>query len=405
MKRAGFDETKTPEETTSDGLRLVASSEVRGNISRYHQISLVITFFFFVMGVLFAQVAVAQPTNTNFSQIWLEAAPKVPELTIPSDLNQWEHDRTQIRAQLWKLLGDLPPKPKVPVVKTLWREDKGDYVLEKFQFDNGAGATVPGYIFLPKNVTGKAPAILYNHWHGGEYPIGKEEVFHKNHTPEEPGPAFAKHGYVLLAIDAYCFGERNGRGPSGAPSDKSGGEMSASKFQLWYGRTLWGMIVRDDQMALDYLLSRPEVDTNNVGVTGMSMGSTRSWWLMALDDRIKTSVNIACFTRYQNLLQHDALSRHGIYYFVPSILQHFDTEAVICNLAPRPALFMTGDVDGGSPIDGIRILESKAKQAYALYGKTNEFESVVYPGMGHEYRPEMWQKTLAWMDSHLKAKR
>ena len=70
--------------------------------------------------------------------------------------------------------------------------------MEKFQFDNGAGAIVPGYLLLPEEATGKAPAILYCHWHGGEYDIGKEELFQAKHTPEPPGPAFAKRGFVVL---------------------------------------------------------------------------------------------------------------------------------------------------------------------------------------------------------------
>ena len=79
----------------------------------------------------------------------------------------------------------------------------------------------------------------------------------------------------MLAIDAYCFGERNGKGPGG-PEEKGGnGEMSASKFNLWVGRTLWGMIVRDDLMALDYLLSRPEVDPARIGVTGITAWAQR----------------------------------------------------------------------------------------------------------------------------------
>jgi len=53
----------------------------------------------------------------------------------------------------------------VPTVRTLSREDKGEYLLEKFEFDNLAGATVPGYLLLPKNAAGKSPAILYCHWH------------------------------------------------------------------------------------------------------------------------------------------------------------------------------------------------------------------------------------------------
>ena len=179
--------------------------------------------------------------------------------------------------------------------------------------------------------------------------------------------------------------------------------MSASKFNLWVGRTLWGMILRDDLMALDYLASRPEVDSNQIGVMGMSMGATRAWWLMALDERIKTGVPICCLTRYQNLIEHELLKAHGIYYFVPNILNHFDTEAIVALIAPRPVLFLDGDQDGTSPVDGIHAIESAVRPVYRLYGKEKEFESVVYAGQGHLYTPEMWGKTLDWMDRYLKA--
>jgi dienelactone hydrolase len=112
--------------------------------------------------------------------------------------------------------------------------------------------------------------------------------------------------------------------------------MTASKFNLWVGRTLWGMILRDDLMALDYLCSRPEVDAERVGVTGISMGATRTWWLMALDERLKAGVGVACLTRYQELIRSEELKAHGIYYFVPGMLNHFDTEAVIGLIAPSP---------------------------------------------------------------------
>src|ERR1043166_5181141 len=156
--------------------------------------------------------------------------------------------------------------------------------------------------------------------------------------------------------------------------------MSASKFNLWVGRTLWGMIVRDDLMAMDYLASRPEVDAERIGVMGMSMGATRTWWLMGIDDRFKAGVSICCLSRYQNLIQQEALKAHGIYYFVPGFLNHFDTEAVVALIAPRPVLFMTGDEDAGSPPDGIRTIEKKVRAVYRLYGKESEFENVIYPG-------------------------
>ena len=162
------------------------------------------------------------------------------------------------------------------------------------------------------------------------------------------------------------------------------------------------MLVRDDLMALDYLASRPEVDPDRIGVTGMSMGATRTWWLMALDERLRTGVAIACLTRYEAMIDHQAIHEHDIGYFVPGMLAHFDSEAVVALIAPRPALFQTGDQDAGSPVDGIRIIESTVRSVYALYGREGNFQSLVYAGQGHVYTPAMWAKTLAWMDEHLR---
>lgn len=344
----------------------------------------------------------ADSTNQAAGERWLAAAPSVPEFKVPAQASDWQRRRQEVRAQLEKLLGELPPRPKVPEVRTRSREDRGDYFVEKFEFDNQAGAMVPGYLLIPKNVSGKRPAILYCHWHGGEYPIGKEELFQKAHTPEEPGPALVRRGYVVLGVDAYGFGERCGQGPNG-PKEKGGAEeLSASKFNLWLGRSLWGMILRDDRMALDYLLSRPEVDPSAVGVTGISMGATRSWWLMALDERIQAGVAVACLTRYQDLIAHEALWAHGIYYFVPGLLRHFDTEAVVALAAPRPLLCMTGDQDAGSPPDGVRKIGEIVGKVYRLYGRESHFDNRLYPGIGHVYTPDMWHRMLTWMDQHLK---
>lgn len=312
----------------------------------------------------------------------------------------------QIRAKLNELLGDLPPRPPGCAFKVIRSEDKAAYTLETIQFDNGSGELVRGYVFVPKTATAqsKAPAILYCHWHGDQYDIGKEELLGTNATPVAPGPALAEKGYVVLGIDAPCFGERNGQAPDGPQQKDGAGEMTAAKFHLWVGRTLWGMMIRDDLAALDYLCSRPEVDASRIGVTGISMGSTRSWWIMALDDRPCAAVCVACMTRYEELIRAGMLKAHGIYYFVPGMLRHFDTEAVIALGAPRPMLFMTGDQDGGSPVAGVRRIGEVVERVYALYGgdAKQRFESVIYPAVGHVYVPEMWERTVAWMERWVK---
>src|SRR5262245_31649059 len=109
------------------------------------------------------------PTMTDTNDIVAERgqnkAQPLPAVGAPASKGAWEKERRQIRATAVELLGKLPPRPKFPNVKTLSREDRGEYILEKFEFDNEAGATVPGYLFLPKASKGKAPAILYCHWH------------------------------------------------------------------------------------------------------------------------------------------------------------------------------------------------------------------------------------------------
>jgi len=325
------------------------------------------------------------------------------ELAVPKKIEQWETRRKEIRATLRQLLGDLPPRPKNLKVRVIERTKRPEgFTLEKIVFDNDAGATVPGYLCLPDGLKGRAPAILYCHYHGGEYTNGKEEILKKWPTDTPMAVELTRRGYVVLAIDAYCFGERSGKGPMGEKEKGGAEELTMSKLNLWLGRTLWGMMVRDDLIALDYLCSRREVDSKRIGVTGMSMGSTRSWWIAALDNRPAAAVCVCCLTRYQDLIATGRLHEHGIYYFVPGMLRHFDTEAVVSLIAPRPLLTLTGDRDGGSPVNGVNKINAFTQKVYELYGKNDRFRGVVYPGVAHKYTAEMWREMLDWFDRWLK---
>jgi dienelactone hydrolase len=161
-------------------------------------------------------------------------------------------------------------------------------------------------------------------------------------------------------------------------------------------------MLRDDTLALNYLASRPEVNPARIAALGMSMGSTRTWWLSALDDRIKAAVCVACLTRYQNLLAKGRVRCHGIYYYVPGVLADgIDAESIVGLIAPRPLLTLTGDKDPGSPASGVGIINRFQEQLYQLYGKPENFRGLIYPGVKHAYTRKMWAQSLEFLRHHL----
>ncbi len=322
---------------------------------------------------------------------------------LPRSTQQWDAQKAELRKKLWRLLGDMPPlfTPKPKIDKS---ESRDGYTLEHFAFDNGVGDTVYGYILIPVGRTDPGPAILYNHYHGGQYQQGKEEVIIKafNTLDFATGEALAKEGYVVMSIDAYAFGERRFQGPAGEREEGRKTEWALFKTFLLEGRTLWGMIVRDDLLALNYLVSRPEVDPNRIATMGMSMGSNRSWWAAAMDERIKATVSIVCLSRYQNLIAHGSVCSHSFYFYVPDMLaEKIDVESVVGLIAPRPFLAMTGEMDRLSPVDGVQIIYNFQEHLYKLYERKDNFRGLLYPGVGHEYTPEMWKETIAWLKRHL----
>lgn len=324
----------------------------------------------------------------------------IGQLKAPSSWKEWQQQRRKVKEIVLRALGDLPPRPSPLKVRTLSTDKKDGYVIEKFVFDNGVDSMVPGYIAIPDKRSGRLPAILTMHGHGSS----KENMFGYQPTSQNVAEMLALKGYVVLGIDNYFNGERKGTGPAGDLETMARGsdqEMSLFKLNLWLDRTLWGMMLRDEQIALDYLTSRPEVDASRIGAQGMSMGSTRSWWLAAIDDRVKAVVGVACFTRYEDLIAIRELRAHGIYYFVPGILKHFDSEGVMALLAPRPFLALTGDRDAGSPPEGIKKLEQSLNRFYGLYGRPGAFRSIIYPETGHVYNDDMKRKMVEWFEKFL----
>ena len=317
-----------------------------------------------------------------------------PLPTPPPTLDSWLAEREQARAQLWAALGDLPPL-FTPEATTIDTQRRKGYLLERFSFDNGAGATVPGLLAMPMQPREPVPAVLYLHAHGGIYDRGKDEIF-VTRGGSVPVEALTRAGYAVMVIDAYGFGEREAHGPGGATERGQDVEMALYKQFIWRGQTLWGMMVRDDRLALNLLASLPEIDSSRIAAVGMSLGASRTTWLAALDERVRVAVPVAQMTRYADYAAAGEYNHHGIYYYVPNMLNiGFDMEVIAALAAPRAQSILIGDADPLSPLSGIRTVSGYTRAVYALYGAEDQFESVVYQGVGHEFTAAMFADLMA----------
>lgn len=290
------------------------------------------------------------------------------------------------RATLWELLGDLPPRDRPLTARTVWRRDQGSHWLERLTLDLNGLENVPAYFAIPKG-DGPFPAVLFNHSHGGNYELGKEEfVRSRGYLQETPyAVVLCQQGYAALCIDHWLFGERRGRT-----------ESELFKLMLWRGQVLWGMMVYDSIRALDYLCTRPEVDASRIATLGLSMGSTMAWWVAALDERIKVCIDLCCLTDFDALIASRGLDGHGIYYYVPSLLKHFTTAQINALIAPRPHLALAGDLDPLTPAAGLDRIDAELRQVYAGLDAAEAWSMVRY-AIGHYETAEMRAEVLAYL--------
>jgi dienelactone hydrolase len=291
------------------------------------------------------------------------------------------------RRELYSTLGELPARERLIAGKKRNEETRDGYVLETWDLDLNGIETVAAYLARPRTVTGRVPAVLFNHSHGGGYKIGKLE-FVDGRSYLQPVP-YAKVltdlGYVALCIDAWVFGERSHTS-----------EADTFKAMLWRGQVLWGMMVYDGLRAFDWLVGRPEVDAARVGTLGISMGSTMAWWLAALDERIKVTVDICCLTDFHTLLAKKALSLHGLYYYVPDLIDRFTTAQINALIAPRAHLGLAGLQDKLTPVEGLDIIDRELTKVYADAGHPERWKLLRYD-VGHQETPEGRQEIIAWL--------
>src|SRR6185503_9537889 len=295
------------------------------------------------------------------------------------------------RQELYGLLGKLPPRDRKVSARLLSTEDRGTYVLETLVLDLNGEEPAPAYFAKPKGATGRLPTVLFNHSHGGGYKIGKAEFIDGREYMGKPPYAefLTSLGYNALCFDAWIFGERSGRT-----------ELDFFKETLWKGRVLWGMMVYDALKAVDYLASRPDVDIARLGTVGMSMGSSTAQWAGALDPRLKVVVDICCLTDWHTLVDVGGLKGHGIYYYVPDLLNHFTTTEMNALIAPRAHLSLAGNQDKLTPAAGLDKVDRDLRAAYSAAGHPENWKLLRYDG-GHFENPQMREEVRKWLVQNL----
>jgi acetyl esterase/lipase len=313
-----------------------------------------------------------------------------PALLAGTALEDFPARQERRRRELWKLLGDLPD-PRPPQAKVVKTEKHEGFALEHLELDLNGVEPVPALLLIPDKRPARAPGLLYIHAHGGKYDLGKEELVQGRPVLQAYAPVLAAKGIVTLAIDSWCFSGRK-RLPDGRQ-----GELDTFKHMLWKGQTLWGMMMFDEVQALTYLRGRAEVDPDRLGAFGLSMGSTKSWWLAALDTRVKVCIDLCCLTDYDELIRIGNIKGHGIYYFVPSQLKHFASHEVNELIVPRLRLSLNGRKDLLTPPAGVERIRDHVRPLYARHGRAEDCRIELFD-CGHEETPEMRKLVLEWLD-------
>jgi dienelactone hydrolase len=305
------------------------------------------------------------------------------------------------RDRLLQGLGGPWPEPCPLNVRIRETQQHDGYTLISVYYDAEPGDSVPANLLIPTTATAAkpAPAIAVWHQHNGQWPLGKSEPSGLAGNPmHHTGVALAKQGYVVVCPDALCFGERRD------PTKKlEGGNYERFEFLRYVvaGKCLAWKHILDMRRAIDFLVSRPEVNAEKLGCYGHSMGSTHTWMVGPWEPRLKCLVGNCCLPTYKAIHREHML--HCFPNYVPGIFQYGDTPDIAALIAPRPLHLNLGETDSGSPIDEARRGLEVIANAYSSMHAEKNFSSFVEAGTGHVLSEEMWKRALAWFDRHLKS--
>ena len=246
-------------------------------------------------------------------------------------------------------------------------------MIEHVTFESLPGYVVTANLYRPAGA-GRYPAVLMSmgHWDSGK---AAGQLIASN---------LARRGFVVLAYDPVGQGERQqaydprfGRSLIGGPVEQ---HFVNGPAAILMGQAVSRYFIHDGMRAIDYLVSRPEVDPDRIGATGCSGGGTQTTYIAALDPRIKVAA-VACYMNsFRTLFPGPSLgdSEQSVPGFIAAGLDQTDYVELF---APKPWLMTSTEDDFFTPAGARQVFE-EAQRWYELYDAADRVKWVVGPG-GH----------------------
>ncbi|MEI6142582.1 MAG: acetylxylan esterase [Mariniphaga sp.] len=288
-----------------------------------------------------------------------------------SVLSDWQQRQTWVKKTLLEIVGPFPEK--TPLNAKIQRTiEKDGYRIEHIVYESQPGFYVTSSMFIPGGLKkkGQAPVVIYCSGHAVE---GYRSAIYLHVIAN-----LVKKGFIVFAFDPVGQGERlqyfdpkTGKSIVGGPTTEHS-YPGAQAFTT--GSSQARYMIWDGIRAVDYLLTRKEVDPARIGITGRSGGGTQSAYIAAFDDRICAAAPENYLTNFTRLLQtigpQDA--EQNLFNAIYRGIDHGDYLLV---RAPKPTLMITTTRDMFS-IQGALESEKEVAAIYKAYGKEDNFKRV-----------------------------
>ncbi len=302
----------------------------------------------------------------------------------PANLAEWKNRKTKIRKRLLQAWGGFPANDAPLNAKVLGTIQRDEYRIEKVIFQTLPDVWMAANAYVP-NQPGKHSAVLcvHGHWKGAK----------QDPHVQARCIGLARLGFFVLAVDAFGAGER---GIGKALGEYHGEMVAATLYPI--GRPLSGLQVYENQRAVDYMQTRPEVDADRLGITGASGGGNQSMYAGAFDERFKAVVPVCSVGNYKAYLGAACCMCE----VVPGALSFTEEWGVLSLTAPRALMIVSATRDAFQ----FSVGEAKKSLAfvrpvYQIYNLPDSVKHAVFESP-HDYNQPMREAMYGWMTKHLK---